>query len=140
MDDLQTILDNLDELSESYVLEKARNPSDSIEAICNRMGVSKSKFYAAINTTERETLDGIARQVWRDKQFRALRKADEHVVAAMQKLVNLMEGARSEFVQLQSAQALLAYALGTPTQRLDVSSGGKPLKLYAAVSPDDWDE
>ena len=140
MDDLQTILDNLDDLSESYVLEKARNPNESIDAILRRINVSKSKFYDKFTADVRENLDAIARRVYRDKQFRAMRKADDYAVAAMQKLVTLMQEAKSEFVQMQSAQALLAYALGTPTQRVDVSSGGQPLKLYAAVSPDDWDE
>lgn len=140
MDDLRTILDSLEGLAESYVLDKARNPNDSIEAICGRIGVSKSKFYAQIDSDERNRLDEIARRIYRDNQFRALRYADEHVFAAMEKLVSLMDCPKSYFVQLQAAQTILAYALGTPTQRVDVTSNGKSIKMYMDVSPDDWDE
>lgn len=140
MDDLQTVLDGLDDLAESYVLEKARNPNDAVVAILSRVGVSKSKFYEAYDSAARQHLDEIAARIYRDSQFRALRTADEKAVEAMQVLVRLMVNAKSEYVRLQAAQGLLAYAIGTPTQRIDITTRGQSLKLYEGVSPDDWDE
>lgn len=140
MDDLRTILENLDEIGESYVWEKAKNPNASVGDVLKNLGFSTAKFYSAYPADERKRLDDIARRVYRNSQFRALKAMDEAAALAAQKLVHLMNNAKSEYVQLQSAQFIINQSIGTPMQRVDVTSGGDTIKLYSVVSPDDWDE
>lgn len=116
MDDLQTILDNLDAVAESYVLESAKDLHAPIETVLKKIGVSKSKFYKDYDAESRAFLDDVARAINRNTNFRALKEASDRSVTAMNKLSDLMRSAKSEYVQYQAAMGLLAYALGTPTQ------------------------
>lgn len=140
MDDLRTILDNLDDLAESYVWERSKNLNASVGDILEAMDVGKSTFYKAFPADRRNELDEIARRIFRNSQFRALRHMDSVAEKAARRLEHLLMNASSEYVQLQAAQTILSYAVGTPTQRIDVTSGGNAMKLYAEVSPDDWDD
>jgi hypothetical protein len=58
------------------------------------------------------------------------------------KRVSHRKGQQSQ-IELYDAQHALdqiGKALGMFTERVDVTSGGGPLKLYIGVTPDDWDE
>lgn len=140
MNDLGTILDGLEPLSESYVWERSRNPNNSIESILKKIGTSKTKFYTQYDADERARLDDLALRLARDTNYKALRKASEYAAVAMATLVQLMHSAESEQVKLNASKALLEYALGKPTARVDVTSNGERLQMYGNVSPDDWDD
>ena len=119
MNELQTILDHLEHDEELYVLEMSKNPNDSIKNVLKRIGISKATFYTSYDKQRRDELDELARRINRNVHFRALKKADEHSIAAMNKLVQLMHHANSEYVQLQAAQEILNRALGASTQRFE---------------------
>jgi len=50
----------------------------------------------------------------------------------------LRQWASSKNYQLQRAFIEIAY--GKTPDNLDITSGGKPLKGYIGISPDDWDD
>lgn len=140
MNDLGTILDGLEPLGESYVWERSRNPNGTIQAILKRIGTSKTAFYTQYDADERAKLDELAMQLARDTNYQALRKASEYAGKAMSSLITLMNSATSEQVKLNAAKIVLEYALGKPTARVDVTSNGETVQMYANVSPDDWDD
>lgn len=45
-----------------------------------------------------------------------------------------------EFYDAHAALVDVGKHLGIFTERVDVTSGGKPIKGYVTISPDDWDE
>jgi len=49
-------------------------------------------------------------------------------------------GYKIELYDAQAALVQLGKALGVLTERHDFTSGGQPIKGYAIVSPDDWDD
>lgn len=140
MNDIGTILDGLEPLAESYVWERSKNPNGTIQSILKRIGTSKTAFYTQYDADDRARLNDLAMQLARDTNYRALRKASEHAASAMSKLIGLMNSAESEQVRLNAAKALLEYALGKPTTRVDVTSNGETMRMYGNVSPDDWDD
>lgn len=139
MNELQMKLNGLDDVQEAYVWERSVN-NGAIQNVLKNIGVSKAKFYTDNDETKREELDEIARMIRRDTAMRAQRDISDHIVEAVGALVTLMRSAKSEHVRYQSAMGILAYGLGTPRQQIDVTSNGESVKLYAEVSPDDWDE
>jgi hypothetical protein len=136
MDNLRTILDNLDDLSESYVWERAKDLNGKTDAILKEVGVSTSKFYATYSKEERANLDDIARQIYRNTQFRALKALDEVAEKAAKKLQFLMMSAEDEKTQLQAAKYILDQTIGTPTKRVDVTSGGESVKVVVRTGMD----
>lgn len=121
VDKFRTILDSLDQDAQSYVLEKSKRPSAKIGDILQAVNVSRSAFYDKYDAGQRAELDRLAAQIHADKHFRALQKIDDHVLEAIETMLNLMRGAKSEFVKMQSAQTIIQYALGNPTMRFEGS-------------------
>lgn len=126
MNNLQTILNNLDAIAESYVWTRSKHLNASIETILNKIGVSRTKFYADY---DRDELDEIARLIFRDNEFRAMRTLDEAAQEAAESVINIMRRAKSDFTRLQAAKTVLEYSLGTPVQRVDHTTQGEQLKV-----------
>lgn len=134
---LENLLDGLTVDQEQYVWARIGNLNAKIPDLCEELNLAESTFYKRYPPDERDRLDEIARMLYRDKRFRALHMIDDEVVQAVEVLKRLMVGAKSEFVQMQSAVKFLEYALGTPTQRVDVTSGGEKLQVKVTYADDD---
>ena len=129
MNEIKEKIEELDEIGAQYVWEKARNMGHSITSVCKSIGVSRTKFYEDYDEAGRSYLDTLARELFEQTQYLTLSTIDESAHKAAEKLIELMNNARSEYVQMQAAQSLLAYALGNPVNRTDITSGGEQLKV-----------
>lgn len=125
MDDLRTILDNLEDKRLDYVIARARCHSD-IDAL-RESGIGKSAFYQWPRE-ERDHLNDIAQQVKRETATIALMKlTDAAVRAAEVKIAGL--SSHNEHVKQDVATEILDRTIGKPTQKTDVTSNGESITV-----------
>ena len=134
MNDLRTILDQLEDKQLDYVVERSRVNSDA-EAYRN-CSISKPAFYRW-STEKREELNDLAQQLKRESALRAvLILSDATEKAAQVKVAGLDN--RKDNIKQAAATEILDRQLGKPMQRQEVS--GKdgapiPIKMIEVVLP-----
>jgi hypothetical protein len=136
MDDLQTVLANLEDRRLDYV--RARSLVNSDAQAYRDAGVSKAFFYSW-PAEEREKLNELAQQLKRATVARAILVIQEAAEeAARVKVEGLKE--RDKRIRQAAATEILDRNMGRPKQGVDVTSGGEQLKIvieYADSSSDD---
>lgn len=133
-------LQKLTPAQEAFVWGRVEYPLMGIESLMKKVGITRYQLYDQTDKETRDFLEELAREIRRNGQWRTLRKINEVLPEAFETVYKLMQGAKSDYVKLQAAVKLLEYGLGTPTQRVDVTSAGESVKMYVGVSPDDWDD
>ena len=120
MDDLRTILDNLEDAKLDYVWERSRARSDA-EAI-RKSGISRSTFYSWPKE-ERTRLNGYAQELKRRRKLVAELYLEEAVEeAARVKVAGLKS--RKEHIRQAVATEILDRTVGKPTQPITGEGGG----------------
>ena len=128
-DNLQQEISQLSSIGQRYVLHRSQHLELSLSACLKQINVPRQRFYDAFNADERDYLEDVALRIHQNTQFQTMKSIAEASHKAAQKLIELMDGAKSEYVQYQSATKLLEYALGTPQQRLDMTTQGEKLSI-----------
>jgi len=133
MDDLQTVLNQLQDNRLDYV--RARSLVNSDAQAIKDIGISKTAFYKW-PAEEREKLNELAQQLKRATVARAimaLQAAAEE--AAQVKIAGLKS--RDERLKQSAATEILDRNIGKPKQAVDVTTGGEPLKIVnIGIDPD----
>jgi len=120
MDDLRTILDNLEDAKLDYVWERSRARSDA-EAI-RKSGISRSTFYSW-SKEERTRLNGYAQELKRRRKLVAELYLEEAVEeAAKVKVAGLKS--RKEHIRQAVATEILDRTVGKPAQPITGEGGG----------------
>lgn len=136
MDDLRTILNDLEDRRLDYV--QARSKSNSDAEAYREAGISKTIFYSW-PAEEREKLNAIAQRMKRETVARAwMAIQDAAADAARVKVEGLRS--RDERIRQSAATDILDRNMGKPKQAVDVTSNGETIKAYTIITPDDWDE
>ena len=128
-DNLQQEISQLSSIGQRYVLHRSQHLDLSLSACLKQINVPRQRFYDAFNADERDYLEDVALRIHQNTQFQTMKSIAEASHKAAQKLIELMDGAKSEYVQYQSATKLLEYALGTPQQRVDMTTQGEKLSI-----------
>ena len=128
-DNLQQEISQLSSIGQRYVLHRSQHLDLSLSACLKQINVPRQRFYEAFNADERDYLEDVALRIHQNTQFQTMKSIAEASHKAAQKLIELMDGAKSEYVQYQSATKLLEYALGTPQQRVDMTTQGEKLSI-----------
>jgi len=141
-DNIQQEINQLSSIGQRYVLHRSQHLGLSLSACLKQINVPRQRFYDAFNADERDYLEDVARRIHQNTQFQTMKSIAEANTQsqtmksiaeashkAVQKLIELMDGAKSEHVQYQSATKLLEYALGTPQQRVDMTTQGEKLSI-----------
>ena len=110
MDDLRTLLDNLEPDRMAYVLERSQSKTDA-EAF-RGAGVSKATFY---RWEDREQLNALAQRVKREFKLRALRHLEDAAERAAEVKVRGLDS-RKESIAQATATEILDRIIGKPTQ------------------------
>lgn len=116
----------------AYVV--ARSNGESIALAATRAGISDSSVRRWDN---RDELEELAEDLQRNRALIALVVLDGAAEQAAQTLVDALEADRARD-RLKAADSILDRTLGRAKQRVDVTSGGHPLKGYTNVTPDTW--
>ena len=128
-DNIQQEINQLSSIGQRYVLHRSQHLELSLSACLKQINVPRQRFYDAFNADERDYLEDVALRIHQNTQFQTMKSIAEASHKAAQKLIELMDGAKSEYVQYQSATKLLEYALGTPQQRVDMTTQGEKLSI-----------
>ena len=128
-DNIQQEINQLSSIGQRYVLHRSQHLDLSLSACLKQINVPRQRFYDAFNADERDYLEDVALRIHQNTQFQTMKSIAEASHKAAQKLIELMDGAKSEYVQYQSATKLLEYALGTPQQRVDMTTQGEKLSI-----------
>jgi len=128
-DNIQQEINQLSSIGQRYVLHRSQHLELSLSACLKQINVPRQRFYEAFNADERDYLEDVALRIHQNTQFQTMKSIAEASHKAAQKLIELMDGAKSEYVQYQSATKLLEYALGTPQQRVDMTTQGEKLSI-----------
>lgn len=136
MDELQTLLDQLQDKRLDYVMARSRVSSD--RQAYTDAGISRQTFYCW-PTEEREMLNDIAQQLKRARALRALQiLQDAAEEAAMVKVEGLRS--RNERVKQDVATEILDRNLGKPNQPVssevsgDITIGITPVDYRTAIA------
>ena len=126
MDDLRTILEQLEAPWYEYVWERSRTNTDS--AAYRAAGVSRSSFYN-LDAEERNRLNTIADALHRDRILAAeIELRNAALEAAIVKVAGLKE--RDRKLRQAVASEILDRIVGKPTQRQEVTGpDGDPLQF-----------
>lgn len=118
MDDLRTLLDQLEDKRLDYVLARSKVNSDRQAYIS--AGINKTTFYHNWSPEERERLNDLAQRVKRETATRALIVLqDAAEEAAHVQVAGLKD--RDARIRLASSDSILDRVLGKPSQPTDVS-------------------
>ena len=120
MDDLQTLLDQLEDRRLDYVLARSRVTSD--KQAYEGVGLHKSVFYSW-STEEREKLNDLAQRVKRATAIIAIRTLQEAAEEAAKVKVGGLRS-KNEHIKQDAASEILDRTVGKSTQPIDVTSGG----------------
>lgn len=115
MDDLRTLLDNLDQDRMSYVMERVGTRTDKDAYIA--AGIPKGTFYT---WPDREQLNALAQRVKREFKLRALRHLEDAAERAAQVKVRGLDS-RKEHIAQDVATEILDRIIGKPAQPLQHS-------------------
>lgn len=138
MDDFKTILNELEPQLQSYVFarSKAKSKAEAFE----ESGLSKSKFYE-LPEEKQNQLEKLAAELKVNRHLMAEPKLVSAMEMAVDVLIEIAKDASNPAnVRLAAVNSILDRTMGKATERVDVTSKGKSLKLYVGVSPDDWDD
>ena len=125
MDDLQTVLSQLEDQRLDYV--RARSLVNSDAQGYKDAGIAKALFYRW-PPEERERLNELAQQLKRATVARALMALqDAAEEAARVKIAGLKS--RDERVKQAAATEILDRNIGKPSQGIDVTSGGEVIRV-----------
>lgn len=133
MDDLRTILDGLEGVQLSYVYARSR-VNTKAEAF-QESGISKSAFYQLPAATQQH-LEEVADQLRRNRVLMAEPKLNDAVEKAVDVLTGLLE-AKSEYVRLQAAVAIIERVMGPVVKKTDITSGGQSVNFQIVGLIDD---
>lgn len=122
VDEIRTILENLDGTRLSYVY--ARSKSKTAAEAYNEVGISKSAYY---KWEDRERLEELANELRRNRVLMAEPKLQEAIEEAVDVLIKLLH-AKDERVQFQAARTIIEREMGLAPTRMDITSGGKPVQ------------
>jgi len=136
LDDLRTILDQLEDKRLDYVQARSRVNSDA--AAIRECGMSKTAYYNWPED-ERKRLNEIAQMFKRETAARALMVLQDAAVQAAEVKVSGLKD-RDSRVKQSAASEILDRTVGKATEKIDVTSGGEKIKGYIGIDPDDWDK
>jgi hypothetical protein len=130
LNDLQTILDQLEDKRLDYVQARSRVNSDA-QGI-KEAGIAKTTFYSW-GEEERNRLNDIAQRLKRETAWRAMNVFMKNAERAAEKINRLVDS-RNEQVALAAARDISDRVNGKPTQKTEVTGDSdKPIvvKLVA---------
>lgn len=113
MDDLRTILDQLEDAKLDYVYERSKTRTDA-EGI-RAAGVSRSTFY---KWADREKLNELAQELKRRRKMLAELVIEEAAEKAARVKVEGLES-RKEHIKQDAASEILDRTIGKPSQHLE---------------------
>lgn len=131
MGDLRVDLNNLSSAERAYVLARSKLTKD--KAAYEQAGIANSTFYSW-PAERRDELNRMAAELQINRALMAEPKLNDAAEEAVDQLLKLMRGAKSEYVKLQAAMAVIERTLGPVQKRMDVTSDGEPIKFtFTAV-------
>jgi len=134
MNDLKTILDQLEDNRLDYVLARSKTKSDA-DGIRNS-GVGKTTFYGW-DKEERDKLNELAQKLKRETAIRALMLLQDAVEEAATVKIQGMKS-RNEHIKQNAASEILDRQLGKPTQRTEhTGDGGGEIGITVRLASDD---
>lgn len=117
MDDLQTILDQLNDRELDYVTERSRVTTET--AALKAAGIGKTAFYEWPEE-RRAFLSDVALKLKRRAKVRAQLVLEEAAERAAERIVELIDS-KNPNVALRAASDLLDRTAGKPTQRQEIT-------------------
>ena len=124
MGDLRVDLNTLTSAERAYVLARSKVTKD--KTAYEQVGISNSTFYDW-SPERRKELNRMAGEIQTNRALMAEPLLNEAAEEAVQQLLKLMRGAKSEYVKLQAAMAVIERTLGPVQKRMDVTSDGEPI-------------
>lgn len=136
MDNLRTLLDQLEDTRLDYVVARSQVTSDA--GGYNNAGISKAAFYKW-DPDERDKLNALAQRLKREVATRALMKLQDAAEDAAETLANGLKS-RNEHIKQRAADSILDRVIGRATQTInqDVTSGGEKITVNI-IEEDDTD-